>query len=111
MAQDITICTMGYLWVYLSAGHSAAAFPRSGAVWADAAHASTREHHGAWRAKGSLQESVLFFFFFFFYSHKEQFGIPAFLQVSILEVTAASGWRGVWHQTRVRGKEMPAHRL
>lgn len=82
-------------------------------MWSDAANASTREHHGAWSARESLQESVLFFVFllFFFFSHKEQFAIPAFLQVSILEVTAVNGWRGGRCQTRVRGKEMPVYRL
>lgn len=43
-------------------------FPWSGAVWADAANASTREQHGAWSAKESLQESVLFFLSFFFFT-------------------------------------------
>lgn len=64
MVQDVAVCTKGYLRVYFSGGRSAAAFPQSGAVWSDAANASTREHLGAWSAKESLQESVLFFFFF-----------------------------------------------
>jgi len=57
-----------------------------------AANASSREREGAWRAQQSLQKVSFFFFFFFFLlflSHKEQLPIPAFPQVSILEVTAA----------------------
>lgn len=55
---------------------------------------------------------VSFFFFclllfFFLNDRKEQFTVPAFLQVSILEVTAASGWKHSGAKPVCKGRMWP----
>lgn len=55
-----------------------------------------------------VYRKVSFFFFpIFFNSCKEQFTVPAFLQVSILEVTAASGWRRSGAKPVCKGRMRP----
>lgn len=95
LAQDVA--QRGIYEFILSAGRSAAAFPSK---WCSVVGGCQCLHQGTRRSlksQGNFAGKYPFFFFplflFFLNDRKEQFTVPAFLQVSILEVTAASGWR------------------